>query len=155
MILLPLSHPDSPFRDGEAKLISAVSEDIRTIVRAASQNREGDETTAADILKATGENLGELQVNSFRFWGPKVEMANDENKRAAAGILTNLSGFVITACLTMLAIEGGLIAFVLGNRIVGYAYYSLSVLAFVAFVISVVLGGLGITRTAEEKTGNQ
>lgn len=72
MILLPLSHPDSPFRDGEAKLISAVSEDIRTIVRAASQNREGDETTAADILKATGENLGELQVNSFRFWGPKV-----------------------------------------------------------------------------------
>lgn len=82
-------------------------------------------------------------------------MANDENKRAAAGILTNLSGFVITACLTMLAIEGGLIAFVLGNRIVGYAYYSLSVLAFVAFVISVVLGGLGITRTAEEIARDQ
>lgn len=76
-------------------------------------------------------------------------MPNNEDQRAAAGILCNLSGFVITASLAMLAIEGALIAFVLGNRIAGWLYFVTSILAFLGFVVSIVLGGWGITKTVE------
>ena len=80
-------------------------------------------------------------------------MATNENGRAAAGILSNLGGFLVTACLAMLAIEGTLFAFVLGNRVVVPYYYVASAIAFIAFIFSIVFGGWGITRTAERLAG--
>jgi hypothetical protein len=77
-------------------------------------------------------------------------MANSDDQRTAAGIMASLSGLLITASLTMLAIEGALLTFVLGNRHAGFFYYADSILAFLCFVISSVCGGWGITRIAEK-----
>jgi len=76
-------------------------------------------------------------------------MTIDDDKRAAAGLLSNLSGFIVSACLAMLAIEGALLTFVVGNRVAPPGYFVMSVLAFFAFVSSIVCGGRGITKTAE------
>ena len=78
----------------------------------------------------------------------------NEDKRAAAAVLTNLSGFIISASLAMLAIEGALFAFVLGNRDFSFWYILASVLAFIFFVTSIVCGGWGTTQTAEELAGS-
>lgn len=74
----------------------------------------------------------------------------NEDKRAAVAVLTNLSGFIISASLAMLAIEGALFAFVLGNRDVSSGYYWASIAAFLFFVLSIVFGGWGTTKTAEK-----
>ena len=76
-------------------------------------------------------------------------MPMNEDKRAASSLMTNLSGFVITANLSMLAIQGASYAFVAtANEQVSFWYNFLSVIAFCCFVISAIAGGKGITDTA-------
>ncbi|MED5514790.1 MAG: hypothetical protein VYB81_18780 [Pseudomonadota bacterium] len=78
-------------------------------------------------------------------------MSLNEDKRAASNLMTNLSGFIITANLSMLAIQGASYAFVAtANEQVAYCYNFLSVLAFCCFVVSTIAGGKGITKTATD-----
>lgn len=76
-------------------------------------------------------------------------MALNDDTRAASALMTNLSGFIITANLSMLAIQGASYAFVATESgVTTCAYNVLSILAFCCFVISIFLGGKGITETA-------
>ncbi|NQY65481.1 MAG: hypothetical protein HRT38_17550 [Alteromonadaceae bacterium] len=76
-------------------------------------------------------------------------MPSNEDKRAASNLMTNLSGFIITANLSMLAIQGASYVFVAGaSNQTSLPYNILSILAFFCFVISIILGGKGITETA-------
>ncbi|AEP29709.1 hypothetical protein [Brumicola nitratireducens] len=76
-------------------------------------------------------------------------MALNEDNRAASGLMTNLSGFIITANLSMLAVQGASYAFVANeSEQTSLGYNVLSVLAFCCFVVSIIVGGKGITETA-------
>lgn len=56
---------------------------------------------------------------------------------------------MIAAVLAMLAAEGALITFVIGNRIVHWHFYLLAVLAFLAFALSIYSGGSGLHASRE------
>lgn len=73
-------------------------------------------------------------------------MIVSEDIRAAVNITTNLSGQLIAAALAMLAIEGGVVSFVYGQRETEQCFIYLIVLAAVAFVSSIYLAGKGITK---------
>jgi len=75
--------------------------------------------------------------------------SSNDDRSAAAGVLSNLSGFIISASLAMLAIEGALLAFVLGDRVAGTIFFVVFSLSFLSFVFSIFCGGWGVTRTAE------
>lgn len=73
---------------------------------------------------------------------------NDDN-RAASSLMTNLSGFIIMANLSMLAIQGASYVFVAGeSNQATLSYNILSVLAFLCFITSIIGGSKGITETA-------
>lgn len=69
-----------------------------------------------------------------------------EDKRTAVNITTNLSSQLIAAALAMLAIEGGVISFVYGQRETEEWFMYLIIIAAAAFVISIFLAGKGITK---------
>jgi hypothetical protein len=76
-------------------------------------------------------------------------MSMNEDNRAASSLMTNLSGFIITANLSMLAIQGASYVFVAGGSNQTSLLYSLlSIFAFLCFVFSIIIGGKGITETA-------
>ena len=76
-------------------------------------------------------------------------MPLNEDNRAASGLMANLSGFIITANLSMLAILGASYVFVAGgNNQTTITYNILLGVAFVCFVISIIAGGKGINDTA-------
>jgi hypothetical protein len=76
-------------------------------------------------------------------------MLLNEDKRAASSLMANLSGFIITANLSMLAILGASYAFVAGgSNQTTMAYNILLGVASVLFVISIITGGRGINDTA-------
>lgn len=71
MILLPLSHPDNPLPVREEEVRDAILHDVRAIVNKAGAQRQSEEITGSDILKATAELLDSLRISEFRFWGAK------------------------------------------------------------------------------------
>ncbi|MDW1465578.1 hypothetical protein R7F07_24085 [Vibrio sp. YT-16] len=76
-------------------------------------------------------------------------MALNDDTRAASALMANLSGFIITANLSMLAVQGASYAFVATDSGETTCVYNvLSIIAFCCFVISILFGGKGITETA-------
>ncbi|WP_339884657.1 hypothetical protein [Polaribacter vadi] len=73
-----------------------------------------------------------------------------ENKRFALDIGVNLSGQLINASLSMLAIIGALFIFIIDKRETSSVFYILMSISFISFVISVFLGGKGINKVREE-----
>lgn len=69
-----------------------------------------------------------------------------ENKRFAIDIGVNLSGQLINASLSMLAIIGALFIFIIDKRETTIGFYLLMSISFLSFVISIFLGGKGINR---------
>lgn len=72
-----------------------------------------------------------------------------DDQRGAVSLYTGISGHLISVALAILAIEGGFLAYVLGNRVVGTWFYALAILTALLFAVSIILGGRAITRSAE------
>ena len=75
-------------------------------------------------------------------------MSDKENKG------TTISTTIISASLTMITVVGAFAVFIIEKREIGPWYYLTSGLAFVSFVISIFLGGKGISGKGENKTPN-
>ena len=73
-----------------------------------------------------------------------------ENKRFAIDIGVNLSGQLINASLSMLAIIGALFIFIIDKREISMFFYILMAISFLSFVISIFLGGKGINKIREK-----
>lgn len=69
-----------------------------------------------------------------------------ENKRFAIDIGINLSGQLINASLSMLAIIGALFIFIIDKREISIGFYVLMSISFLSFVSSIFLGGKGINK---------
>lgn len=69
-----------------------------------------------------------------------------ENKRFAIDIGVNLSGQLINASLSMLAIIGALFIFIIDKRETSIGFYLLMSISFLSFVVSIFLGGKGINK---------
>jgi hypothetical protein len=67
-----------------------------------------------------------------------------DDKKDAVNIGVTLSAQLIAASLTMIALVGAFVTFVLDKREVGWGYPLVSGGAFVCFVVSIYLGGKGI-----------
>lgn len=65
-----------------------------------------------------------------------------------------ISTQVIAASLTMITVVGAFTVFIIEKREVGISYYIITGLAFVCFVISIFLGGRGISGKGRDKTPN-
>jgi hypothetical protein len=72
-----------------------------------------------------------------------------EDQRGAVSLFATISGHLISAALAILAIEGGFLAYVLGNRIVNALFFVLAILTALLFVVSILIGGTAISRSAE------
>lgn len=78
-------------------------------------------------------------------------MASEEDKRTAVNISVTLSSELIGAALAMIALEGAFVTFVMDDRAgLGIAFYILIALTFIAFVLSIVIGGQGVSKSREE-----
>lgn len=73
-----------------------------------------------------------------------------ENKRFALDIGVNLSGQLINASLSMLAIIGALFIFIIDKRETSVEFYVLMSISFLSFVASIFLGGKGINEVREK-----
>lgn len=73
-----------------------------------------------------------------------------ENKRFAIDIGVNLSGQLINASLSMLAIIGALFIFIIDKRETSTFFYVLMVVSFLSFIASIFLGGKGINKIREK-----
>lgn len=67
-----------------------------------------------------------------------------ENQRLAVNTGVTLSGNLISACLSMIAIIGATFLFVIEKREVGWLFYWLISLSFLMFILSIIYGGKGI-----------
>ena len=67
-----------------------------------------------------------------------------ENQRLAVNTGVTLSGNLISACLSMIAIIGAIFLFVVEKREVGWLFYLSISLSFSMFIFSIILGGKGI-----------
>lgn len=75
-------------------------------------------------------------------------MSDKENKG------TTISTQIISASLTMITVIGAFAVFIIEKREIGPLYYWTSGLAFMSFVVSIFLGGKGISGKGENKTPN-
>lgn len=75
-----------------------------------------------------------------------VSNQEHEDRRTAAGISVSLSSQLISAALAMLAIEGAVVVFVVGERNPNPIFWIVAVCSFVAFVVSIFVAGKGITK---------
>lgn len=66
------------------------------------------------------------------------------DKQEAAKIVVGLSSQLISASLTFIAINGGIVTFVLTGKEPTFLFYCLFILSLISFVASIVFGGLGI-----------
>lgn len=73
-----------------------------------------------------------------------------ENKRFAIDIGINLSGQLINASLSMLAIIGALFIFIIDKRDTSTLFYVLMAISFISFIVSIFLGGKGINIIREK-----
>lgn len=78
-----------------------------------------------------------------------------ENKRFAIDIGVNLSGQLINASLSMLAIIGALFIFIIDKRETSIVFYILMAVSFLSFVTSIFLGGKGINEVREKSFKNK
>ncbi len=69
-----------------------------------------------------------------------------ENKKDAVNIGVTLSTQLISASLTMIAVLGAFVTFIIDKRDVGLSFYILIGISFFAFIVSVVCGGKGIDK---------
>lgn len=76
-----------------------------------------------------------------------------EDLRLAAQFKVGLSGQVASAALAMLAIEGGLVLFVLEQRTPSAWFAVWTVASSVAFVVSILMGGHGVAETYKQGGG--
>jgi hypothetical protein len=67
---------------------------------------------------------------------------------------TTISTQVITASLTMITVIGAFVVFIIDKRQVGTWYYLIAGLAFLCFVISIFLGGKGLSGKGKDKKPN-
>ncbi|HEX8948369.1 MAG TPA: hypothetical protein VF790_05365 [Dissulfurispiraceae bacterium] len=74
-------------------------------------------------------------------------MSAEEDRRTAVGMSVTLSSQLIAASLAMLAIEGGYVAYVLGNRQPSRWFVFLAIIAGVSFIASIVIAGKAITAS--------
>jgi uncharacterized coiled-coil protein SlyX len=75
-------------------------------------------------------------------------MSNGEDKN------TTISTQVISASLTMITVIGAFAVFIIEKREIGFWYYLTAGLAFFCFVISIFLGGKGLSGKGANKTPN-
>jgi uncharacterized coiled-coil protein SlyX len=75
-------------------------------------------------------------------------MSNGEDKN------TTISTQVISASLTMITVIGAFAVFIIEKREIGFWYYLTAGLAFLCFVISIFLGGKGLSGKGANKTPN-
>jgi len=75
-------------------------------------------------------------------------MSNREDKN------TTISTQVISASLTMITVIGVFAVFIIEKREIGFWYYLTAGLAFFCFVISIFLGGKGLSGKDDNKTPN-
>lgn len=75
-------------------------------------------------------------------------MSNGEDKN------TTISTQVISASLTMITVIGAFAVFIIEKREIGFWYYLTIGLAFFCFVISIFLGGKGLSGKGANKTPN-
>jgi len=68
-----------------------------------------------------------------------------EDQQQAVGIVTTLSGQLMTAALGMIALLGALLTFVLDKKDCGLWFWIAALLSFAVFVLSLVCGGFGTT----------
>jgi outer membrane murein-binding lipoprotein Lpp len=70
----------------------------------------------------------------------------DEDKRCAVGFSITLSSQLIAAGLAMLAVEGAYVSYALGARATTRAFVPLSLVAGLAFIVSIFVAGKAITQ---------
>jgi uncharacterized coiled-coil protein SlyX len=75
-------------------------------------------------------------------------MSNGEDKN------TTISTQVISASLTMITVIGAFAVFIIEKREIGFWYYLTAGFAFFCFVISIFLGGKGLSGKGANKTPN-
>jgi hypothetical protein len=75
-------------------------------------------------------------------------MSNGEDKN------TTISTQVISASLTMITVIGAFAVFIIEKREIGFWYYLTAGLAFFCFIISIFLGGKGLSGKGANKTPN-
>lgn len=75
-------------------------------------------------------------------------MSNGEDKN------TTISTQVISASLTMITVIGAFAVFIIEKREIGFWYYLTAGLAFFCFVISIFLGGKGLSGKGANKKPN-
>lgn len=67
---------------------------------------------------------------------------------------TTISTQIISASLTMITVIGAFALFIIEKREIGFWYYLTTGLAFLSFVISIFLGGKGLSGKGINKTPN-
>ncbi len=75
-------------------------------------------------------------------------MSNGEDKN------TTISTQLISASLTMITVVGAFAVFIIEKREIGFWYYLIAGLAFLCFVISIFLGGKGLSGKGANRTPN-
>ncbi len=65
---------------------------------------------------------------------------------------TTISTQIISASLTMITVIGAFALFIIEKREIGFWYYLTTGLAFLSFVISIFLGGKGLSGKGINKT---
>lgn len=75
-------------------------------------------------------------------------MSNGEDKN------TTISTQVISASLTMITVIGAFAVFIIEKREIGFWYYLTAGFSFFCFVISIFLGGKGLSGKGADKTPN-
>lgn len=76
-------------------------------------------------------------------------MSREENRRVAAGMQANLSGYLITAALGILAVMAAIGVFIVEHRQSLFCYLLLTLIASTFLVISIYHGGQGINNLAD------
>jgi ABC-type antimicrobial peptide transport system permease subunit len=67
---------------------------------------------------------------------------------------TTISTQVISASLTMITVIGAFAVFIIEKRVIGFWYYLIAGLAFLSFVVSIFLGGKGLSGKGVDKAPN-
>lgn len=67
---------------------------------------------------------------------------------------TTISTQVISASLTMITVIGAFAVFIIEKREIGFWYYLTAGLTFLCFIISIFLGGKGLSGKGSNKTPN-
>lgn len=75
-------------------------------------------------------------------------MSNNEDKS------TTISTQIISASLTMITVIGAFAVFIIEKREIGFLYYTIAGLAFLFFVVSIFLGGKGLSGKGVDKKPN-